>query len=68
MATGTLLGGTLAPAIALAQHAQGHQPGDDDGDDDNAAQIVVTGVRSLTSDKIPEGAAHAPQSITIVSH
>ena len=68
LATGTLLGGTLAPAMALAQHAQGNRPIDDDGDDDTPTQIVVTGVRSLTSDKIPEGAAHAPQSITVISH
>ncbi len=68
MATGTLLGGTLAPGMAIAQQAQDHRRLDDDGDEDLAAQVVVTGVRSLTSDKIPEGAAHAPQSITIVSH
>jgi catecholate siderophore receptor len=54
--------------MALAQHAQGNQPINYDGDDDNADQIIVTGVRSLSSDKIPEGAAHAPQSITVISH
>jgi catecholate siderophore receptor len=68
LATGTLVGGTLAPAMAMAQQVQGNQRLDDDGDEDIAAQVVVTGVRSLTSDKIPEGAALAPQSITIVSH
>ena len=66
--TGTLLSGTLAPAMCLAQHAAGGQPIDEDRDDDNAAQIVVTGVRSLSSDKIPEGTAHAPQSITVINH
>ena len=69
LATGTLLSGTLAPAMALAQTATGNQRLDDDGDEDsNSAQIVVVGLRSLASDKIPEGAAHAPQSITVVNH
>jgi catecholate siderophore receptor len=63
LATGTLLGGTLAPSIALAQQSSG-----DELAQDNKDQILVTGVRSLTSDKLPEGALKAPQSITVINH
>ncbi len=61
---GTLLGGTLAPSVALAQQ------GIDDPHDSDAGpdEIQVTGVRSLTSDKIPEGVPKAPQSISVVGH
>jgi catecholate siderophore receptor len=63
--SGILLGGALVPSIASAQ-----QPAEDAANttDANASPIIVTGVRSLTVDKIPEGIAHAPQSITVISH
>jgi catecholate siderophore receptor len=51
--------------IAIAQQPAGDSVNASESSD---SPIVVTGVRSLTLDKIPEGIAHAPQSITVVSH
>ena len=59
---GTLLG-TLAPGLALAE---GTADGTPAHDGDKADDILVTGVRSLTSDKIPEGQFNAAQSMDIV--
>ncbi len=76
LVTGTLLGGaltsSLAPMLAVAQGA-GHRGPDDDsdeggGDEAGAGRITVTGVRSVTRDKLAEDALKAPQSITIVGH
>ena len=55
-AAGAVMGGTLAPGMVLA-----------DTDASALDQLVVTGVRSMTSDKIPEGVLNAPQSIDLIS-
>lgn len=60
-ATGALLGGALAPA--LAQAADNGAAGD--GDTDEGA-IVVSGERSVVRDKLAKGALDTPQSVTIV--
>ena len=65
LVTSALLGSAWAPTMALAQQAGMGPVGDDDGDED---QIVVTGLRSVTRDKLSEDAIRAPQSISIVSH
>ena len=59
----SFVGGTLAPSIALADDPVSTTPPRDDADD---AEIQVTGVRSLTSDKIPQGVFNAAQTITVV--
>ncbi len=59
----SLLGSTLAPSIAHADDpASGTPPHDDDPD----TEIKVTGVRSLTSDKIPDGVLNAAQTIDVI--
>jgi catecholate siderophore receptor len=67
LVTGTLLGGALTSSLAMAQQARPPVQ-DNDGDEDDAGAITVTGVRSVTRDKLAEDARHAPQSITIVNH
>ncbi len=67
LVAGTVLGGALTSSLAMAQQAQ-HPVRDNDGDEDDAGQITVTGVRSVTRDKLSETARQAPQSITVVSH
>ena len=49
LVTSALLGSACAPSMALAQQAGIGPVGDDDGDED---QIVVTGLRSVTRDKL----------------
>ncbi len=61
--TGALIGGAMTPSLAIAQTGTGAAK-DGDGDDN---QITVTGVRSVTRDKLSENAANAPQSISIVT-
>jgi catecholate siderophore receptor len=56
-------GSTLAPSIALADDPANTTP---PHDDDTDSEIKVTGVRSLTSDKIPQGVFNAAQTITVV--
>jgi catecholate siderophore receptor len=60
----TVLGSTLAPAVAFAATGSGAPPPDGDAATD---QILVTGVRSLTSDKIPDGTFNAAQTIDVIS-
>ena len=66
--TGTVLGGALTSSLAMAQQTKPGPVLDDDGDEDDARQITVTGVRSVTRDKLAEDALKAPQSIDVVSH
>ena len=83
LVTGALLGSACSPALAQqagngqagngqagngqAGNGQaGNGPAvDDDGDE---GQILVTGLRSVTRDKLAEDAIKAPQSISIVGH
>ncbi|MGI4876049.1 MAG: TonB-dependent receptor [Janthinobacterium lividum] len=62
------LGATLAPGMAAADAlAGGHDARDDSGNDVSAAnEIRVNGVRSLTSDKIPDGTLNAAQTIDVI--
>lgn len=64
LVTGALLAGACSPA--LAQQSGNAPAGGDDGNDGNDGNIVVTGLRSVTRDKLSEDAAKAPQSISIV--
>src|SRR5579859_1682157 len=59
----SLLGSTLAPSMAHAENGTDTLPPrkDDAGD-----EIQVTGVRSLTSDKIPDGVLNAAQTIDVI--
>src|SRR5579859_2489695 len=59
----SLLGSTLAPSMAHAENGTDTLPPrkDDAGD-----EIQVTGVRSLTSDKIPDGVLNAAQTIAVI--
>lgn len=57
-----MLAPALSPAMAAANHADA---GTEDANDDPAA-ITVTGVRSMTSDKIADGVLNAAQSIDII--
>src|SRR5581483_1985106 len=53
--------GTLAPGAALAaDDATAVQP-------EGLQDIVVTGVRSMTSDKLPEGVLKTPQTIDVIA-
>ena len=61
--SGALLGGALSPALAQAQQTGMRPSGDEDGDEE---QILVTGLRSVTRDKLSQDAAKAPQTISIV--
>ena len=63
-ATGALLGSACAPA-AFAQAADPAPIADDAAD---PGAIVVTGLRSVTRDKLAIDAIKAPQSISIVDH
>lgn len=54
---------TLAPSVAFAETStDGAPPPDQDRPD----EIKVTGIRSLTSDKIPDGVLNAAQSIDVI--
>ena len=56
------MAGTLAPGLAWAEAPMDGPP----KDDTNPDEIKVTGVRSLTSDKIPDGVKNAAQSIDVI--
>jgi catecholate siderophore receptor len=62
--------GSLAPGLAMAAAPGGDTTPDGNAppsDNDRSGEIKVTGIRSLTSDKIPDGVLDAAQSIDIVS-
>ncbi|HEX8028590.1 MAG TPA: TonB-dependent receptor plug domain-containing protein, partial [Vicinamibacterales bacterium] len=59
---GGILAATLAPGFACAATPRDTPPGNDEQD-----EIKVTGIRSLTSDKIPDGVMNAAQSIDVIS-
>ena len=64
LVTGALLGGACSPSLA---NANSDTDGGNDSDNPES-RITVTGVRSVTRDKLAENATLAPQSIDIVSH
>jgi catecholate siderophore receptor len=59
---GGMLASTLAPGFAFAEVPHDAPPSDGDQD-----EIRVNGIRSLTSDKIPDGTLNAAQSIDVVT-
>ena len=55
LVAGALLSGSFAPGMALADDVT-----------TTADQLVVTGVRSLTSDKLPDGVLNTAQTIDLI--
>jgi catecholate siderophore receptor len=54
--------GVLTPALAKAgTNASGFEPGSEEH-----GSIIVTGIRSLTSDRIPDGTLNAAQTIDVI--
>jgi len=65
LVTGALLGGAFSPTLG---HAATAATPDTATDSDTPQNITVTGVRSVTRDKLGETPQTAPQSIDVISH
>ncbi|WP_420384459.1 TonB-dependent receptor [Novosphingobium sp.] len=63
LVTSALLGGAFSPTLAQAETGP-----DTPTDSATSPNITVTGVRSVTRDKLAETIATAPQSIDVISH